>query len=141
MTERHLTRTAIFVVLEKEGKIFMLRRSNTGWSDGLFTVPAGHVDKGDFVIESAIKETKEEAGVTLLPENLEFIHVDFIRDEYVNFYFKASIWTGEPCVGEPEMASEGVWCDLNNLPDDIVPPIKNLFLQLQNGKAFSEYSR
>ncbi|MBY0537911.1 NUDIX domain-containing protein [Patescibacteria group bacterium] len=141
MSERHVTRTAVFIVLEKDGKIFMLRRANTGWSDGLLTVPAGHVDKGDFVIESAIKEAKEEAGVSINPEDLEFLHVDFIRDEYVNFYFKATKWEGEPGVGEPEMASEGIWCDLANLPDDIVPPIQNLFVQIKQGKAFSEYSR
>ena len=138
---RHLTRTAVFVVLEKDTHIFLLRRANTGWSDGLLTVPAGHVDKGDNVIESAIKETKEEAGVLITADDLELIHVDYLLDEYVNFYFRATSWVGEPKVGEPDMASEGLWCDKNNLPDDLVPPLKNLFIQLGQQKLFSEYCR
>ena len=119
----------------------MLRRANTGWADGLLTVPSGHVDQGDTVVSSAVKETKEESGVNVLPEDLEFIHVDYILDEYVNFYFRATKWTGEPYVAEPAMASEGIWCDKNNLPNDIVPPLKNLFTQLSHGNNFSEYSR
>lgn len=73
MSERHLTRTAVFVILEKDGKIFFLRRANTGWADGMLTVPAGHVDKGDNVTEAAIIETKEEACVDVTAEDLEFL--------------------------------------------------------------------
>jgi len=139
--ERHLTRTAVYIVLERDAQVFLLRRANTGWSDGLLTLPAGHVDKGDGVVYSAIKETKEEAGVIIDPADLEFIHVDYILDEYVNFYFRATKWTGEPTVGEPDMASEGLWCDTHALPDDIVPSVKNLFAQLTAGNQFSEYHR
>ena len=118
-----------------------MRRANTGWADGLLTVPAGHVDKGDGIIEAAIKETKEEAGVVVEPTDLQFIHVDYLKDEYVNFYFLAQQFSGEPIVAEPEMASEGIWLNKENLPSDIVPPLKNLFIQMQNGHYFSEINR
>lgn len=72
MSERHLTRTGVFVILEIDNKVFFLRRANTGWADGMLTVPAGHVDKGDKVREAAIKETKEEACVDVSIEDLEF---------------------------------------------------------------------
>jgi len=140
-SERHLTRTAVFVVLERNNKYFFLRRANTGWADGLLTVPAGHVDKGHGIIESAIKETKEEAGVIVEPTDLQFVHVDYLKDEYVNFYFLAQQFSGEPIIGEPDMASEGIWLNKENLPSDIVPPLKNLFTQMQNGRYFSEINR
>lgn len=138
MSDRHLTRTAVFVILEKDNKIFFLRRKNTGWADGLLTIPAGHVDKGFQVRESAVKEVKEEAGVDVSPEDLEFVHTDYKRDLYTNFYFKAKKWLGEPKIGEPELASEMLWIDKNNLPHDITPQLKNLFAQITKNSYFSE---
>jgi ADP-ribose pyrophosphatase YjhB (NUDIX family) len=141
MSDRHLTRTAVFVILERDNKVFFLRRANTGWADGLLTLPAGHVDKGSQVREAAIKETKEEAGVDIEIDDLEFVHVDYLRDEYTNFYFKATKWTSEPKLGEPHLASEAVWIDKDNLPDDVTPQLKRLFKQISNGSFFSEIER
>ena len=141
MSERHLTRTAVFVILEQDNKVFFLRRANTGWADGLLTIPAGHVDQGDQVRESAIKETKEEACVDVEMDDLEFVHVDYLRDEYTNFYFKAKKWTGEPKLGEPDLASEAIWIDKNELPNDVTPQLQRLFKQLEEGTYFSEIER
>ncbi|MCA9361442.1 NUDIX domain-containing protein [Candidatus Kaiserbacteria bacterium] len=141
MSDRHLTRTAVFVILEKDNKIFFLRRSNTGWADGMLTVPAGHVDKGDQVTEAAIKETREEACVEIKAEDLEFVHVDFLRDEYTNFYFKAKKWKGEPRLGEPELASEALWIDKDKIPDDVTPQLRRLFEQIAQSSYFSEIER
>ena len=141
MSERHLTRTAVFVILQRDNKIFFLRRANTGWADGLLTIPAGHVDKGDNVTEAAIIETKEEACVDLKLEDLEFVHVDFLRDEYTNFYFRAKKWVGEPTLGEPHLASEAIWIDKDNIPDDVTPQLRRLFKQLEEDSYFSEIER
>ncbi len=141
MPERHLTRTAVFVILEQQNKVFFLRRANTGWADGMLTLPAGHVDKGDFVKDAAVKEAKEEACVDIDPNDLELVHVDYIRDEYVNFYFRAKKWAGEPQLGEPHQASEAVWVDLSAIPEDVTPQLKRLFQQLREGVLFSEFAR
>ncbi len=141
MSERHLTRTAVFVILEKDNKVFFLRRANTGWADGMLTIPAGHVNKGDQVRESAIRETREEACVDVSIEDLEFVHVDYLRDEYTNFYFRAKKWSGEPTLGEPKLASEAIWVDKSNLSEDVTPQLKRLFKQIESGSYFSEIER
>jgi 8-oxo-dGTP diphosphatase len=128
----------VFVLLERDGKAFFLRRANTGWADGRLTLPSGHVDKGDLVREAAVKEAKEEAGVEVNPEDLEFMHVDYIRDVYINFYFKATKWKGEPKLGEPHLASEVVWVDTNNLPGEVITQLKNMFRHYRNKSYFSE---
>ena len=84
---------------------------------------------------SSIIETKKEACIYILAEDLEFIHVDFLRDEYTNFYFKAKKWSGEPTLGE------ALWIDKNNLPDDVTPQLKRLFKQMEAGSYFSEIER
>ena len=77
MTERLLTKTAVFVVLERDGQIFLLRRANTGWADGQLTLPAGHVESGDGVGTTACKEVKEETGVDVREIELEVLHGDY----------------------------------------------------------------
>jgi 8-oxo-dGTP pyrophosphatase MutT (NUDIX family) len=142
MTERHLTRTAVYVALEQEkGEVFFLRRANTGWADGMLTVPAGHVDKGDTVLQAAIKEVREEAGVAVKEEDLEFVHVAYMRDEYVIFCFRAKTWEGTPHIGEPHLSSEAIWIPKNNLPQDVVPQLRNLFVHIQQNVFFSELER
>lgn len=139
--ERHLTRTAVFVLLEQDEKVFYLRRANTGWADGLLTIPSGHVDKGSSVKEAVVTEAKEEACIDIDPGELRLIHVDYIKDEYVNFYFKALSWSGEPKVGEPHLASEGVWVSRDVIPEDCIPQLKNMYKALENNIIFSEFER
>ena len=135
--ERHTTRVAVFVLLIKEGKTFLLRRQNTGWADGMFTVPSGHVDAGETVPQAAVKEVREEAGVVVKEEDLEFMHVQYVYDVYVNFYFKAERWEGEPYVAEPELASECSWAALDALPEDLIYHIKAMLLESVQGNYFS----
>jgi ADP-ribose pyrophosphatase YjhB (NUDIX family) len=135
--ERHTIRAAVFVFLMREGKTFMLRRQNTGWADGMFTVPSGHVDAGETIPQAAIKEVSEEAGVIVLPEDLEFLHVQYVHDVYVNFFFKAERWNGEPHIGEPELASECAWFSLTELPYDAIYHIKAMLQESGQGAYFS----
>ena len=135
--ERHTTRVAVFVLLIKEGKTFLLRRQNTGWADGMLTVPSGHVDAGETVPQAAIKEVREEAGVLVDERNLEFMHVQYVQDVYINFFFKTEQWEGEPHVAEPELASECSWAPLDALPDDLIYHIKAMLLQSTQGNYFS----
>ena len=135
--ERHTTRVAVFVLLIKDGKTFLLRRQNTGWADGMFTVPSGHVEAGETVPQAAIKEVREEAGVLVDERDLEFMHVQYVHDVYVNFYFKAEQWEGEPYIAEPDLASECSWVALDALPDDLIYHIKAMLLESVQGNYFS----
>ena len=139
MSKRHLTKTAVYVMLERErGEIFFLRRANTGWADGLLTFPAGHVDKGESILHAAAREVREEAGVEVREEDLEFLHVDYIRDECVNFYFRTHVWSGTPHLAEPHASSEVLWVAKENVPKDVIPQLHNLFSQVEKGSYFSD---
>ncbi len=138
MHERHTVRIAVFVLLKKDEKIFMLRRANTGWADGMWTIPSGHVEKGETVIEAAIKETKEEAGVSVLPEDLRFVHVHAVGEEYVNFYFVASAWEGDPHLAEPDTCSEVAWVSIDSIPVDTILQVRSLIKEIRCNNYFSE---
>ena len=44
------------VIFERDGKILLLRRFETGYSDGFYALPAGHIDKGETPLDAALRE-------------------------------------------------------------------------------------
>jgi hypothetical protein len=65
-----------------------------------------------------------------------FVH--YVGDVYVNFYFKATVWEGEPHVGEPHLCSEAFWSPLTDIPDDTILHIRKMLADAQQGKYFSD---
>ena len=61
---------AVYILLEQGGKVLLGRRCNTGYQDGNYQVPAGHVEEGELPTEAIIRETKEEVNVDLAPSRL-----------------------------------------------------------------------
>ena len=135
---RHLTFTAVFILLERDGKYFFIRRANTGWNDGKLTIPAGHVDKGQTTRQGAITEAREEAGVTIKEEDLEFIHTQYVFDKYTNFFFRAQKWNGEPMLGEPHLCSEVLWVPKNETPEDVILHVRLMLEEVSKGNYFSD---
>lgn len=117
---------------------FLLRRKNTGWADDMFTVPSGHVEKGETILQAAAKEVREEAGVIVAEERLEFMHVHYIHDVYVNFYFKTFVWEGEPYCAEPDLCSEVLWLSLEKIPQDTIYQVRSVLKQSEKKNWFSE---
>lgn len=69
--ERFKITPAVHLLLIKNGKILLLRRKNTGFYDGSYSVVAGHLDGGETATSAMIRETKEECGITLNFESLK----------------------------------------------------------------------
>jgi 8-oxo-dGTP diphosphatase len=137
---------ACFVLLQKDNEIAMVLRKNTSWMDGYYGLPAGKVEYGEPYTLGAVREAKEEAGVDIELENLEFVHVahrhgeenDEIMD-WVDVYFKASKWTGEPFNAEEDKSERLDWLDLNNLPENTVPSQRTALQHISKGELYSEY--
>ena len=114
---------AVWVILTNDkDEYFLLRRANTGWEDGTFTVPAGHIESMESPRKAGIRELYEETGVVALEKDLRFCHVLFNKSmdgsgtERVNIFFTLKKYTGSPSVAEPEKASEGGWYHKDSLP-------------------------
>ena len=57
-----------YLMLEKDNEILCLKRQGTGWMDGFWSLPAGHVEPGESVVQGLLREAQEEVGITLHEE-------------------------------------------------------------------------
>lgn len=143
--QKHHNIPASYLILIKDKKVLLLRRFNTGYEDGRYSLVAGHVDRGETFTQCIIREAKEEAGIFLKPENLEAVHVmhrnsqTAENNERVDVFFVAREWQGEPQNKEPHKCDDLSWFGLDNLPDNIIPYIGQVLTNFKNKNFYSEY--
>ncbi|PIR98401.1 MAG: NUDIX hydrolase [Candidatus Colwellbacteria bacterium CG10_big_fil_rev_8_21_14_0_10_41_28] len=144
MKTYHKITCAAYLLPEKEGKILLLRRYNTGYEDGNYSVVAGHVDEGESILQTMIREAKEEAGIDIDEKDLELVHVMHRmkaseKDERVDFFFRCKNWLGEIKNMEPHKCDDLSWFELSNLPDNVIPYIKEALNLIDRGQLYSEF--
>lgn len=138
---------ASYLVLIKNNKILLLRRYNTGYHDGDYSMVAGHLDGGESFREGMVRETKEEAGIILNSKDLEVVHVmhrqedftDVGKRERVDIFIKPNKWDGELKNLEPEKCDDIGWFPLDNLPKNMIPFVRQAVEHIQNKVFYSEF--
>jgi 8-oxo-dGTP diphosphatase len=139
--------TAAYVILRKDNKVAFVLRGNLPYMPHHFGLPAGKVEKAERFIDAAIREAKEETGVTISPENLTLALImqrieaqeDGSMMEWVDAYFESERWEGEPHNAEPHMHDALEWLDPKNLPKNTVPAVAAALKAIEDGKTFSDY--
>ncbi|MEO7000453.1 MAG: NUDIX domain-containing protein [Ktedonobacterales bacterium] len=128
---------AVHVFLVNGGHVLLLRRVNTGYEDGNYSVIAGHLDGGEEVIAAALREAREEAGITLAPEAMRVVGVmhRHSNDERIDFFIEVSAWQGEISNAEPEKCSELTWYPLDALPANIIPYVRDALDRYQHSQG------
>jgi 8-oxo-dGTP pyrophosphatase MutT (NUDIX family) len=150
--ERNKIIPASYLVLIKDGKILMQRRFNTGFMDGYYCLVAGHVDKGENFTGAIIRETKEETGINLEPEDLKMVHImhrdsriDYPQgvaegvNERVDAFFAADKWEGEIINTEPHKCDDLGWFDMENLPENTIPYVRQAINCIIKEQFYSEF--
>lgn len=123
-------------------EILMLRRHNTGYEDGKYSLVAGHVDSNERAMDALFREAKEEAGVTPRNAAVNFAHVMHRicpDEERADFFFAVTQWTGDIANMEPERCSDLSWFPLARLPPDTIPYIRQAIESYRAGKSYSEF--
>lgn len=131
----------IFFLRDRDAEILLLRRFNTGYEDGKYSVVAGHVDAGETVTQAAIREASEEVGITLGAKNIQIIHVMNRKseDERIDFFMTVRQWAGEITNMEPYKCDELAWHPITRLPQNTIPYVRHAIECFQNGIAYSEF--
>ena len=122
-------------------QVLLLRRFNTGYADGQYSVPAGHLDGGETVVAAARREGLEETGVHIASEDVAFSSVVHRKDgdERVDFFVHVRHWQGEPANTEPDKCDELRWVNVNELPNNVIPYVKKAIQNHRDGIKFLEF--
>lgn len=130
MEKRNKVSVTALLLLTKDNEILLTRRYNTGYEDGKYSLPGGHVEKGEEVREAAVREAYEELDIKIKKEDLEVVKV-FDRkvkdDAYVDFILKCNNWEGSIQNKEKDKCDELKWVNKNNMPNNILPFMNELF--------------
>lgn len=142
MSERFTYIGSSYLFLIQDNKILLQRRFQTGFEDGNYGVPAGHLDGNETAREGCVREIKEEIGIDLSVEDLEVVHVmhrKAAHDERIDFFITARTYTGEIRICEPDKCDDLSWFPLDQLPLNIIEYIKVAIEHYKNGVGYSEY--
>lgn len=130
---------AAYIVLKKDDKYFLMRRSNTSWCNGFHGIPAGRVERHETMMDCAVRELKEETGVDVKPEDLKLFLVSNRytgvegdkQPDWIDFFYVAEKWTGEPHIAEPHKCDHADWMSLDDPSIEIVPSVKDALKYLK----------
>jgi ADP-ribose pyrophosphatase YjhB (NUDIX family) len=125
----------------REDQVLLLRRFNTGFADGQYSVPAGHLDGGETVVAAAAREGREETGVRIETKDVTFSSVVHRKDgdERVDFFVHVRHWEGEPRNTEPDKCDELRWVNVHELPGNTIPYVKKAIQNHLTGTRFHEF--
>lgn len=132
-------RVFVCMVLKKDNKILFARRANTGWMDGLWSLPGGCLEDNESMAHAIVREAKEELAITIDPHKLKLFHIQHTNKDKLGFYFIVNEWQGEPINNEPGECSEVGWIDIDQLPDDMSPAAKKIMEHYKSGLDYSYF--
>ena len=141
MAEEHRPFTASYLVLQRDNEVLLMKRKNTGFKDGMYSLVAGHVDEGENYKQAMVREAKEEAGIKIDKKELETLTVMHRKSEgrtYVDIFFKTQSWEGDIENREPEKCSELSWYETDDLPENTVYYVEKVLKGLNNGMNYQE---
>ena len=132
---------AVHLFLLRADRVLLLRRCNTGYEDGNYSVVAGHLDGGEEVVTAAIREAWEEAGVRLSPSELQVVGVMHrgTEDERIDFFLAATTWLGDVTNTEPHKCDALSWFRLDGLPPNVIPYVRRALENYRRGAWFDSF--
>lgn len=142
---------AVYVIFWDGDRVLLLRRADTGYHDGEYSLPAGHVggadeQGGEPATEAAIREAKEEVGVDIVPQDLRLVHTMHRRSddpelhERIDLVFEVRSWHGKLKNAEPHKCDELRWAAVADLPKNMVPEVRQLLQKVASHESYSDFN-
>lgn len=105
------------IIIEVGGKIVLIRRKHppAGWA-----IPGGFIDHGERAEDAAIREAREETGLSVSLASLLGVYSDPSRDPRRHTISTVYVATAEGAPSGGDDASEARLFDERNLPSPIV---------------------
>lgn len=146
MKSRFKLTVAVYVIFRKGNKVLLLKRKNTGYHDGDYSLVAGHIEGGESLKDAACREALEEVGAKISSKDLALVHILHRRsdepeniNERLDFYFEVIKWLNKLSNKEPEKCEEIIWVNQNKIPANTVPHVSRTLRLIQKGDSYSSF--
>ncbi len=137
------------VYIVHQNRVLMHKRAaDKSLFPGYWIGPGGHVEADEDALSAAIREIKEETGVTLMSENvtlkvLAFHHHLDRKEVWMEYLFRAEIPSSQPIHSTDEGETKWIAIDELMTLDNIFPPSQYYLehiLDKQSGILFNSSS-
>jgi 8-oxo-dGTP diphosphatase len=139
--ERFKLPSAVHLFLVRDGQVLLLRRFNTGYEDGKYSVVAGHLNGDEEIKAAMIREAREEVGIEISPLDLQVVGVMHRKsnDERIDFFLAATSWSGEVANREPGKCDQLAWFEMDALPENVIPYVRRALDNYRRGIWFDSF--
>ena len=141
MKERFKMIASGYLMFIRGGKILLSRRFHTGYEDGKYSLPAGHIEDNETLRAGTCREIREEIGVILHPNDLMLVHVMHRKhlDIRVDYFFTTTKKGLKPKNLEPEKCDDLRWFPLTKLPVNTIAYIRAAIGNYRKKMFYSEF--
>ncbi|MGW9024871.1 NUDIX hydrolase [Streptomyces sp. NPDC055722] len=142
-TKTVLNVVGIHLYLERDGKLLLgLRHPGSAYAPLEHHFLAGHCEQ-ESAIACLIREAKEEAGLVIAAQDVEFVHAVHLLDApgaqpRMQLVFRARRWQGEPQVREPDKCVSWGWWPADALPEPTVAYTRAAIDGIRHGRPYTE---
>lgn len=99
MSRTEIVELTVLCLLHQNGKYLLQDRIKKDWKG--FTLPGGHVEPGESIVDAVVREMKEETGLRIMDPKLCGVkQFPIQKGRYIVFLFKATQYEGELCSSE-----------------------------------------
>src|SRR5262245_5897633 len=112
---------ALLFLLNTNQEVLLLRRINTPFCNGCYSLPGGEVKKGETARQALVREARDSLNLRIEPDNLTLVHCMYRKcndPEFIALIFQAQDFQVTDIVNcEPERHDLLGWYSLNSLPE------------------------
>ncbi|MFF4988203.1 NUDIX domain-containing protein [Streptosporangium saharense] len=127
-TEAMTLLVAAVIVHDREtDQVVLLQRGpRAKFAQGMWDLPVGKSEPGEPITHTAIRELKEETGLSVQPGSLRLAHIIHgargveAPNGFLTVVFAVHEWSGTLTNGEPDKHAQVRWTHTTELPHDFV---------------------
>jgi ADP-ribose pyrophosphatase YjhB (NUDIX family) len=133
---------ASYLIVKNKDRLLLSLRKDTGFMDGYYSLVAGHIEANESASQACIREAKEEADIGITVDDLRPVHVSQRVSNadrvYFDVYFLLENYIGNIKNNETDKCGGLDWFEVNNLPGNIIPYVKDVLSSYSKGIFYSE---
>lgn len=133
---------ALLLLINSGGEILLLRRINTPFCNGCYSLPGGQIDRGETARQTMVREAKNNLDLDIQLSDMMFRHIMYRKcnePEFFACFFQIDQWDDAICNANSDRYDDVRWFSINRLPENIVLAHKEAIMFIQQGIMYSEH--